>query len=188
LFSLAQPAPAFDSGEWKGRVNAFFNGGKLSVEAGAHQETRPEFGALVDFKKEKWPVSVCADLFFRRAAWSGAVARQGPDPVHSTQEVAMAQIHLGVRKCLEAAEGVGPFLDGGLALVRAHGDLCFGPDSKNFDDVRVGPWVGAGVAWRTTKRFSLDLDLRYSLPAKDLDWEGADGQALCLGVFMGVSF
>ena len=161
LFFINAPANA-----WTGNVNAFLGQKTLDEDDWSPIDKQPEFGVLLDFKQQDWPVSIAIDLL--GSADDTTVA--GVLIEGSTSE-----FDVGIRKIWEVSGSpIRPYIGGGLAFVNAEvkGTYIF---TVTEDDSGTGIWLNGGVYWTLSQHFNLGLDLRYS--QADVTLYGIDVQA-----------
>ena len=152
-----------NANEYTGNVNFFLGGKQLEEDDWAPVDKQPEFGVLVDFKQQTWPVSIAIDVL----GSSNTATKSGVDIEGYTFE-----LNLGARKIWEISNSpIRPYIGGGLALVHAE----FHADDVIDDDNATGIWINGGVYWALTENINLGLDLRYS--QADVTLYGVEGKA-----------
>lgn len=169
---MAFPPTPSNAQEWTGNVQVLAGTKALDKEDWGPLEDQEEFGILVDFKKEGWPVSVAIDIL-RSEESSTVVEPLSGLAVDATGET--TEVDLGVRKIWDRNGKARPYIGGGLALISA--DLsarAFGIEVSNSGDAE-GLWLDAGVYWTLRESFNIGLDLRYS--QADVTLMGTDGNA-----------
>ena len=155
-----------NANEWTGNLNFFLGQKTLDSEDWDFLDKQPEFGVLVDFKQQDWPVSIAID--FLGSADDGT--ESGVFVEGQTSE-----INLGVRKIWGVAgSSIRPYIGGGLALINAE-IKATGFTSVSDDDSGTGVWFGGGIYWTLGQSFNIGLDLRYS--QADVTLFGTDGEA-----------
>lgn len=149
-----------NANEWTGNVNFFLGQKSLDEDDWAPLEDQAEFGVLVDFKKQNWPVSIAIDVL--GSTRTGTVV----DTVPTVDiEGTTSELDVGVRKIWEVSgSSMRPYIGGGLAFVNA--ELQAKNNSTGFtvteDDNGTGVWLNGGVYWTLGQHFNLGLDVRYS--------------------------
>ncbi|MCK5394391.1 MAG: porin family protein [Gammaproteobacteria bacterium] len=163
------------SNEWTGNTNFFLGKKSLDENDWAPVDEHAEFGVLVDFRQNHWPVSIAIDFL-------GSIDESsefGFDIEGSTTE-----LDIGVRKILEVADSpIRPYIGGGIALINAEFK------ATNFfvadDDNGIGIWLNAGVYWTLNQHFNLGLDLRYSQADVTLFNVEGDAGGTHVGIMLG---
>lgn len=144
-----------------GNVNIFLGEKELdTTDWASPYDQQGEFGVLIDFGNEYWPVNFAIDLLG---------SSKQTDYWDGYQEVSTSEIDLGVRKIFDL-EGtlVHPYVGGGLALVSArYEDVYYYFDPVcgyvcSDEDSGLGVWLNAGFYVTLGQSFNLGLDLRYS--------------------------
>lgn len=157
-----------------GHVN--FVLGQKQLDAGDWDpvDRQSEFGAVMSFGREGWPVFIAVDIL--ASADDGTLDDDVLGPVDVT--AATVEVAAGVRKIWDR-HGAYPYVGGGLAAVGAavelDSDLFPGDPDSDADDSAIGPWVGGGVFWRLGPRFNLGFDVRWTAAKTDLVFDGATG-------------
>ena len=94
----------------------------------------------------------------------------------------VSEIYGGVRKTWGAANGLHPYLGGGLSFIEAEAELSgFGSE----DDTTIGVYARGGAYWTLAEHFNLGADLK-AVVGTDLDFGDAD--YVQFGVILGWSF
>ena len=154
-----------NANEWTGNVNFFLGQKTLDEDDWTPLDKQAEFGVLVDFKQQSWPVSIAIDFL-------GSIdveTESGIDLEGSTTE-----FDVGVRKIWEVAgSSLRPYIGGGLAFINAEFKATNFPVSDS--DSGTGIWLNGGVYWTLGQHFNLGLDLRYS--QADVTLFGEEGEA-----------
>lgn len=153
--------------EYTGNLNFFLGAKSLDENDWAPVDQQAEFGVLVDFKQQSWPVSMAIDFL-------GSVDEATEFGINI--EGTTSEFDIGVRK-IWGAEGssVRPYIGGGIAFIRAEfkGTSFM---TVSDDDNGTGIWLNGGVYWTLNQSFNLGLDLRYSQADVTLfDVEGEAG-------------
>jgi hypothetical protein len=166
IVSLTIVAPAAVAGS-DGHVNFFL--GLKSLDGGdwAPVEDQGEFGVVMSFGQDDWPVHVAVDVLA-----SGDESSMF-DPLLGDIDVTGAtyEVSAGVRK-IWSRNALRPYVGGGLALVGAAAELDSNFGDADADDDAVGAWVGGGLFFRLGKRFNIGGDVRWSSAEVDLDFGG----------------
>ena len=161
LFFINAPANA-----WTGNVNFFLGQKTLDEDDWGPLDKQAEFGVLVDFKQQNWPVSIALDFL-------GSTDETTEFGV--TVEGTTSEFDVGIRKVWEVAgSSIRPYVGGGLAFIRAElkaTDFV----TVSVDDNGTGIWLNGGVYWTLGQSFNLGLDLRYS--QADVTFFGVEGEA-----------
>ena len=141
-----------NANEWTGNVNFFLGQKTLEENDWAPVDKQAEFGVLVDFKQQNWPVSIALDFL----GSTDEATESGVNIEGTTSE-----FDVGVRKIWAVAgSSIRPYIGGGLAFINAEFKATNFPVSD--DDNGTGIWLNGGVYWTLGQHFNLGLDLRYS--------------------------
>ena len=145
------------SAAYVGNLNFFLGDKALNSDwkddsFGLDVSSQAEFGALISFGQDKWPVHIAIDLL--GSTQDDTIS--GVKLTGSTNE-----LDFGARKQWEKGNAR-PFLGGGLGWVKGELKASSGGVSISSDDSSVGGWVDAGAFWRLGQRFNLGLEGRYS--------------------------
>lgn len=162
--------------EWTGNINLFLGKKFLDSDVWAPVDEQDEFGILVDFKKNHWPVSIALDLLVS----ADEVTEYGVNFEGETTE-----FNAGVRKIWKVSDSsMRPYIGGGYSLVRAEWETT-GALSQSGDDKGSGIWLNCGIYWTLLQSFNIGLDLRYTNSEITLlsTWDDAGGAHA--GLFLG---
>ena len=173
LVAVCTPCSAQD---WTGNVNGFV--GSKSLDSGDWKpvESQSEFGILIDFKKDSWPVSVAVDLLTSEDTGTFAGVKVKGETT---------EFDLGVRKIWDQSAKVRPHIGGGLAFVSAEGQVSIFGLSGSADGDGVGFWVGGGIYWRLSDSFNLGVDVRVSQAEFDVLGESIEAGGTHIGLVVG---
>ena len=172
LFFINSPANA-----WTGNVNFFLGAKSLDENDWAPVDQHAEFGVLVDFKQQDWPVSIALDFL-------GSTEEATELGVNF--EGTTSEFDVGVRK-IWGTEGstIRPYIGGGLAFIGAEfKGTAF--TTVSDDDNATGIWLNGGVYWTLNQSFNIGLDLRYSQADVTLFGVDADAGGTHAGLILGV--
>jgi hypothetical protein len=161
----------FNGAAWAGGNVNFMYGHKSIDEVWEPVEEQSEYGLMIDFKAENWPLSIALDLLFSDDSSDGFDGE--------TRELS-----LGVRKYFSVNDRFKPYVGGGLVHIYTE----YGYSGYSDDDAAVGIWLSGGVLYTIAERLNIGVDLRYSdaeVTMWDLDVE-AGGSHLLL--FAGIHF
>ena len=161
VVGLVLAASAF-SPAWAGadgHVNFFIGQKSLDGDDWEPVEDQLEFGAVMSFGQDDWPVHIAVDVL----ASAGEEKLGNVTVTGSTFEVAA-----GVRKIWKKGR-VLPYLGAGVGVIGAGVKFDDGFVSVDADDSGFGFWAGGGVFWRLGSHFNIGLDARYSSADVDLD-------------------
>lgn len=142
--------------EMSGNVNFFLGQKTLNDDAweSLGVEKQGEFGILIDFKKEDWPVSIALDFL----GSSDKTTISGIEFEGTTTE-----FDIGIRKIVEIpGSALRPFIGGGFAFVKAEAVARRGALSVSVDDSATGFWFDAGAYVVISEHFNLGVEARYS--------------------------
>ena len=165
-----------NANEWTGNVNAFLGQKTLDEDDWAPLDKQAEFGVLVDFKQQDWPVSIALDYLgtYDEATELGI-----------NVEGTTSEFDVGVRKIWEVSgSSIRPYVGGGLAFVNAEFKITSGFPVSD-DDNGTGIWLNGGVYWTLGQHFNLGLDLRYSQADVTLFGEEGEAGGTHAGVILG---
>ena len=162
--------------EWSGNINLFLGKKLLDSDEWAPVDEQDEFGILVDFKKNHWPVSIALDLLLS----ADETTEYGINFEGETSE-----FNAGVRKIWKVSgSSMRPYIGGGYSLVRAEWETT-GAFSQSDSDKGSGIWLNCGIYWTLLQSFNIGLDLRYTNSEITLfsTWDDAGGTHA--GLFLG---
>lgn len=184
VIALALTYTSANAGEWTGNVNFFLGQKTLDKDDWEPVDEQPEFGVLVDFKKQDWPVSIAIDIL----GSSGDETLNDPDLGNLSFEAKTSELNLGVRKIWNTANSsIRPYVGGGVAFINADAELKSTGFSISVsdDDMGTGFWLGGGVYWTLNQSFNLGLDLRYSQADVTLFDESLKAGGTHVGLMLG---
>jgi hypothetical protein len=149
-----------------GHVNFFIGQKSLDGDDWEPVEDQLEFGAVMSFGQDEWPVHIAVDVL------ASADEETVFDPLGggnlkvtgSTFEVAA-----GVRKIWKKGR-VLPYIGAGVGVIGAKVEADDGFVSVDGSDSGFGVWAGGGVFWRLGGHFNIGLDVRYSSADVDVDF------------------
>jgi len=148
-----------------GHVNFFI--GQKSLDDGDWQpiEDQLEFGAVMSFGQDDWPVHIAVDVL------ASADEETLSDPALGTVTLTGSTVEFaaGVRKIWKKGR-VLPYLGAGVGIIAAGSKFDDGFVSVDASDAGFGFWAGGGVFWRLGGHFNIGLDARYSSAEVDLDF------------------
>ena len=114
LFSIPNLAICAD---WTGNLNVFLGSKALDEDEWEPTNEQDEFGIEVDFKKQRWPVSIAID--FLSASGEGTLS-------NIKFESKTSELNVGIRKIWDRSRHVRPFIVGGIAFIKvSSADLDF---------------------------------------------------------------
>jgi hypothetical protein len=151
---------------WTGNVNFFLGQKSLDEDDWGALDTQPEFGVLVDFKQQDWPISIALDFL---------VSADDATEAGVNVEGMTTEFDVGIRK-IWGTEGstIRPYIGGGLAFVNAEIKATYFYTITE-EDRGTGIWLNGGVYWTLNQSFNLGLDLRYS--QAEVTLYGVEGEA-----------
>ena len=163
---LAAAALTFSPAQagFDGEVNFFLGQKSLDDFWSPSLDTQTEFGAVMSFGQDDWPVHIAADVLTS----ARGTAAYDPSVGSSTTNGLTFEIDAGVRKIWKAGQ-VRPYIGGGVGVIGAALMFNFGFDSVAAIDAALGIWADTGVFFRLGSHFNIGLDLRYSSAKVDLD-------------------
>ncbi len=168
---------------WTGNLNTF-TGYKNQTDSffkDAEVDDHFEFGLMLDFKQEDWPVSIAID-YFRSASGEQffvlPLTLFGIELDSRTQEW-----NVGVRKIWSRTGQGRTFLGGGVAIIRNEINLTGASDD---DDTGTGFWVDTGAYATLAEHVNLGIDIRYSYAEVDLLGEKPNAGGYHIGLILGV--
>ena len=149
-----------------GHVNFFIGQKSLDGDDWEPVEDQFEFGAVMSFGQDDWPVHIAVDVLV------SADEETVFDPfIGGNVKVTGAtfEVAAGVRKIWKKGR-VLPYLGAGVGVISAGLEVDDGFVSVDGEDAGFGVWAGGGVFWRLGSHFNLGLDARYSSAEVDLDF------------------
>jgi opacity protein-like surface antigen len=169
--SGSSPSPT----SWTGNINGFLGMKYLDEYDWEPVEEQAEFGVMLDFKQESWPVSIAIDYLLSSDNVTGLYYDPGYGTIPVTFEGETSELCLGVRKVWDYIPTVRPFFGGGVALIRAQVKAITWDWRDSADDDAVGFWIGGGVYWTLGEHFNIGFDVRWSKAEVTID--GLDFEA-----------
>lgn len=168
LIFVVSPFAQSAMGAWTGNVNFLLGSKSLEESDWAPVEEQGEFGVMLDFKEQSWPVSIAIDML-----------GSGDEETISgfKFEGTTSEFDLGARKIFEIENSnIRPFIGGGLALISAEAKLSYsGIPIGSASDSGAGLWLNGGVYWSINDQFNLGVQLRTS--TAEVTFNGYDIQA-----------
>ena len=148
-----------------GHVNFFLGQKSLDSDDWAPIDDQFEFGAVMSFGADDWPVHIAADVL------TSVGEEDVYDPFIGPVRITGSTIELdaGVRKIWKKGN-VLPYLGAGIGIVTAALEVDNGFATVDAADAGLGLWAGTGVFFRLGGAFNLGLDVRYSSAEVDLDF------------------
>lgn len=162
--------------EWSGNINLFLGKKSLDSDDWAPLDEQDEFGVLVDFKKNHWPVSIALDfLVSADDATENGVNFEGKT----------TEFNAGIRKVWKVSDSLmRPYLGGGYSIVTAEWETT-GASSQSDNDKGSGIWLNGGLYWTLVQSFNIGLDLRYTNSDITLFSTWDDEGGVHAGLFIG---
>jgi hypothetical protein len=156
-------APQASAG-FAGDVNFFLGQKSLDSDDWKPIDDQVEFGAVMSFGADDWPVRIAADVLTSVEekdvnGFGGNVTLTGV-----TFELAG-----GVRKIWQNGN-VRPYLGAGVGVIGAALELDNGIATIDANDATLGFWAGTGVFFRLGSNFNIGADVRFSTAKVDLDF------------------
>ncbi|MEJ2154082.1 MAG: outer membrane beta-barrel protein [Desulfobacteraceae bacterium] len=149
-----------------GNVNFMYGQKELDSDNWEPVESQREYGLMLDFKAQNWPISIAADLLFSEDDdYIGSIKVEG-----ETRE-----INLGVRKYFSVTDQFKPYIGGGIAWIKGEVSASLFGQSASEDDSNIGFWISGGAVYTVAQHFNIGLDLRYS--DAEITIAGIDGEA-----------
>lgn len=133
---------------WTGNINVFLGTKSLESEWEAADQ-QDELGIEVDFRQERWPVSIAIDLLRGSDDGTSAGIKYESD---------ISEFNIGVRKIWDEFPQMRPFVGGGVSFIAAE----FRKTGTSDHDSATGIWLGGGVYWTLAERFNVGLEAKYS--------------------------
>jgi hypothetical protein len=166
---------------WTGNLNVFAGQKALDEENFEPLDEQTQFGVLLDFKKENWPVSLAIDYL----SSSDDIAENDPfTGLGMSIEVSTSEFDVGLRKIFDGSESrVKPYIGGGIAFINFETTASIsGFLSETVEDDATGYWLNGGVYWTLGEGFNIGVDLRYSTA----DVEELDIGGTHVGLLLGI--
>jgi opacity protein-like surface antigen len=167
---------------WTGNLNVFLGQKALDEEDFEPLDEQTQFGLLLDFKKENWPVSFAIDYL----SSSDDITENDPfTGLGMAIEVSTTELDVGLRKIFDGSESrLKPYIGGGIALIDVEIEASvMGFLSGTVEDDATGYWLNGGVYWTLGEGFNIGVDLRYS--SADVEGE-LDIGGTHLGLILGI--
>jgi len=171
--------------DWTGDINLFMGAKQLEEDDWEPLEEQDEYGIMLDFKQESWPISIAIDLLSSSDKQTGYYYIYGYGTISATLEGETSEFNLGIRKIWDGSPTIRPYIGGGIAMVSAEIKASTGGYTASDDDKAMGFWFGGGLYLTLTEHFNLGLDFRQS--KAEVTLFGVDGKAggTHAGVFVG---
>lgn len=179
----AQGIPSVLAEGLNNNVRLFTGEKQLDKDDWQSMESQGEFGLLMDFKKQEWPISIALDLFV------SASDSYADDLINERGYT--SEIHLGARKIWDLqAVDIHPYIGGGIAFIGAGFELreSQGEIKEDDSDSSIGTWLGAGAYWNITSSFNVGLDVRYSFSEVTIFDKDIEVGGMHAGLTVGFSF
>ena len=168
--------PEFAHGaKWQGNLSPFIGFDVLDNHVWGGTFTNGEIGLISDFREASWPFSIGADVLFSRgnqfffSKVGGYKSKPGfgneavkEEGYYGRLEVRMAEMDIGPRKIWENFRVFRPFVDGGLAIVHAEGEISYDLGDIVHEGTGTGIWVGGGNYFKFGNRLNIGIDYRFS--------------------------
>ena len=179
-FLLSIPSVSFcqtslNPHSWSGNVNLLLGAKFLDDDDWEPVDEQVEGGILVDFKQNRFPLSIAIDLLYSGNDQDIGVDVFGFGTFGAHVEARTTEVNIGVRKIWEKFETVRPFIGGGMAIINAELESKTLGASESDDDTGLGVWIDAGIYLTLSQRFNLGVDARWS--RAEVDLFGVTGQA-----------
>jgi len=154
-----------------GNVNFFVGIKNLDEADWEPVEKQNEYGVLVDFKQNDWPISIAIDALLSKGEKKEYDSFFGTDVKY---EAEIVELGFGVRKIIKPNSILSLSFGGGIAAIQADIKLSAFLSSASDDDKGVGFWAdfGAFLTVGEEKVFNIGLNIRYS----DAEVEIADSE------------
>jgi len=161
---------------WTGNINLFMGAKQLEEDDWEPLDEQDEYGILLDFKQESWPISIAIDLLASSDEQTGTYYIYGYGTVAATLEGETSEFNFGIRKIWDNSPTIRPYIGAGIAMVSAEIKASSWWYTASDDDTATGFWFGGGLYVTLAEHFNLGLDLRQSKAEVTLfDVEGEAG-------------
>jgi len=178
------PARAAES---DGHVDFFLGQKDLNSDYWKPIGSQPEFGAVMSFGQDDWPVHIAVDVLLS----VGQESRYDTFLGNTNTTGWTFEVDVGVRKIWKKGK-VRPYLGGGLSsILTGLKSNSGGYVNSDERDQGSGVWAGTGVLFRLGQKFELGLDVRYSsswVEFGDVYGGGLDGGGFQYGILLGFGF
>jgi len=169
--------PMAQAEDWTGNANFLLGNKQLDDDDWKPVESQLVLGALIDFRREEWPVSIAIDIL-----GSADVRKRGVNK----DEGYTLENNIGVRKIWDdTGSAFRPYIGGGVAMVSGEIERKTGATTVTQDDTGTGIWLGAGSYWTAGPKLNLGFDIRYSQADVTLFNKDRDAGGLHAGLFVG---
>ena len=163
-----------------GNVKLFFGGKTLNSGDWSPVQRQGEGGVEIDLF-EHWPVALAIDFMRSRGDKLMDVPAKGLTDVNGNT----SELDLGVRKPFRPGQKSRPFIEGGLALVRAEYSTRDSLGKVSDSSGSTGLWLGGGVYWTLGTAFDLGFELRLSAARASLFGKTVDAGGRHFGMVLG---
>ncbi|MFH1103234.1 MAG: hypothetical protein V1714_05655 [Pseudomonadota bacterium] len=179
--AYAQERAAGPNNTLSGNVFGVF-GKKMMDDDWEPSEDHTEFGILVDFQPQGFPISLAFEGL--RSKDDQTITSNGERFVFSSETM---EFCFGIKKYIETNSGFYPFVGGGLAIIDADAKLAQGGDAVSFGDNGFGFWFGGGAVY-IYRNFGVGAYLRYSTADVTIAHIDVDAGGLHLLLMAGIHF
>jgi len=175
--SVMLAMPMAEAGDWISNANFLLGQKQLEEDDWKPVESQIELGALFDFRKIDWSVSIAIDFL-----GSADVSKSGTN----REDGYTSEQHIGIRKIWhDTGSSFRPYIGGGVARVSGKIKSKTGATTVEQDDTDTGLWLGAGTYWSASPQLNLGLDIRYSQADVTLFNKEREAGGVHAGLFVG---
>ena len=137
-----------------GNMNFFLGAKALDENDWEPIDSHSEFGIMLDFGGEEWPVNLAVDLMVSSTEETATIPPFGSVEV----KAATTELDLGVRKAFDIGS-MHPFIGGGIGFMAGAYEVG---GLFECDGSGTGGWVDAGIYWTLAESFNIGFDARSS--------------------------
>ncbi|MBU0483138.1 MAG: hypothetical protein KKB30_01320 [Proteobacteria bacterium] len=179
LLIQLSPSPA-EAGEWLTSVNAALGFKVLDQDQWGPRPTTGEVAIMGSIEKNSWPLALSLDMFYSKTEtliFSGETSFQASDGfggftiapyTHIDLNIRTWEIDLGVKKIWRDFETVRPYLNGGLSLIGAEGEMTQTENIYSNNGTAFGLWAGLGANLVFNESLNIAFEVRRSEAKADM--------------------
>jgi len=169
---------------WTGNINALVGLKQLDEDDWAPTDVHTEFGILLDFRHETWPINIAIDLLRSIDDLTFYDPGLGLD---FNVECNTTEINAGIRKIFaDPPITARTVIGGGVAYLTTEYEGSALGIPVSDDDSAVGFWIDFGVYWIINNHFNFGFDLRWSKGDVTLFDVNTDAGGFHYGLMMGL--
>lgn len=183
--TLAFPQEEPDPHAWTGNMNLFWGTKFLEKDDWEPVDKHVEGGVLIDFRQNRWPISIAVDILYSEDDKDVGVTTLGFGTFSANVKAQTRELNIGIRKIWEGLKYARPFIGGGVAVINAELTSKALGSYVSDDDTAFGLWIDTGIYVTLTRNINVGIDARWSRAEVELlDVKGKAG-GLHVGAILG---